>query len=1058
MDSDDDLFLSLLHDDSTLNKAGARLQPSVVQKREHSQDSNSADDNTSPSKKQKANPDDSLKGGSKINASNGDWMSKKTKSPSPTKSAPKNEQPSSSNDGKKRTTIGDYFAKKPETKSPSIKSEITKKASPAPAKVSTSSTSPPAKSDTSKKKNRQEELMSFLSDDYDTVEVDHMADVRRKKAQKSSSDEDRPLSLEELLQESDEEAVKSKLKMNKPPKEVKKETEPEDSRWKVMVPKPVVSPNSRFSFTMETMKAAPVSKIEKMDIQKTITPPKKTAQSQLSFTRTSPIGPLDNESTGSKRTFFYSSRYIPEQFTNAALVENFEDFKNSLETIGESVVLAAIYKYNTTSFRNPTDKKKEPELARASENIIGYCILASQTKRHFFLPFRESDVAEETVAVKDRLECLINFVENDLITKICYDCQNALKFLFEAKPGLLPSNFVDPKVAAWIYEPELDSYEFAEVLCHFTRTTESKTIDTNIGKLPADISNCFTLWSCLEELLKKEMLLDAFIHQEMKAAFVLSKMEIDGIAFDSVTLTKHRKNLQERIAELQSQADKMLGHPILLSSPKQVSEALFDELKLTTGDKLLKGNKGHMKKSNHSNQQHSTSEAVLTALKSHHPLPGIILEFRHCQKLLGNWVDALEKKAVPSKVQGTYPRVHTTWVHTGTATGRLASQNPNMQNLPKLPISLKGSSDGSDASSLNIRDAFCSDEGLSLVAFDYSQLEMRILAHMSKDQYLLQFFREKQDIHKLIASRWLGKPPEKVSKEEREQAKRIVYGILYGIGPSALADMLEISIKEASKFIDTFLGKFPSVQKFLSDTIATARREKSIKTLVQRRRLLPDINHHEMSKRKRSERQATNSVIQGTAADVVKLAMVEAADELLSDPRCSKTKMLLQIHDELVFEVDDENLQYVVPKLKSIMENVLSLEVELPVSASVGRRWGSLKEFVEGDHENVSKIEVGNNAAIAQRTKEKGKADSSPTPSQSAPAKKDSPAKKPPTPKKQNTPKVEKPVRVEKGAVNSASKSTKSSKKETDSFDEDLENLLFLKNHDKSRAREVIEL
>eukprot|EP01119_Soliformovum_irregulare_P019643 TRINITY_DN6268_c0_g1_i1.p1 TRINITY_DN6268_c0_g1~~TRINITY_DN6268_c0_g1_i1.p1 ORF type:complete len:322 (-),score=139.70 TRINITY_DN6268_c0_g1_i1:39-1004(-) len=289
---------------------------------------------------------------------------------------------------------------------------------------------------------------------------------------------------------------------------------------------------------------------------------------------------------------------------------------------------------------------------------------------------------------------------------------------------------------------------------------------------------------------------------------------------------------------------------------------------------------------------------------------------------------------------GSLPRIHTYWAQTNTATGRLASLNPNMQNLPKQPMNLTL---GQEEKKIVVRDAFCAKDGCVLVSFDYSQIEMRILAHMSHDPYLLQFFNEEQDIHRLIAGRWLGKKPEEVSSEERERAKRIVYGILYGMGAPSLAAILEVTLGEAATFIDTFLGKFPGVALFLEQTIKAAKEKKFIKTLFGRRRIFPDIHSKNKSLERRSERQAVNSVIQGTAADVVKLAMIEIDAIFDKDPKCKDAKLLLQIHDELVFEIPESSVDVICPIINSTMESVIQLEVAMPVRMNLGKRWGSME-------------------------------------------------------------------------------------------------------------------
>jgi DNA polymerase I-like protein with 3'-5' exonuclease and polymerase domains len=427
-----------------------------------------------------------------------------------------------------------------------------------------------------------------------------------------------------------------------------------------------------------------------------------------------------------------------------------------------------------------------------------------------------------------------------------------------------PKNVLDPSVGAWLINPELDSYEFAELLAYFMKETDKSLGSSNVSRLLPDMLSCFRLWVSIEEELDKNDLKMPF-SEEMKVAAILGRMEALGIAFDNTMLTKNRSKLERYIEELKMRAEKSIGHSVLLSSPMKVAQVIFDELGLE-----VEGTKS--KKSTATKKHQSTSESVLMKLKAKHPFPALVLEFRHCQKLLNTYIDPLDKKATLYErklrrnssasdfLMKKLPRIHTTWCHLSTATGRLSSINPNMQNLPRAPISFHFEDDEEgdrqeEEFSINIRDSFTADEGKVLVAFDYSQIEMRVLAHMSKDKYLLQFFQEGKDIHKLIASRWLGKKPEEISSTERDRAKHIVYGILYGMGPHSLSEILKVKVDEASQFIKAFLGKFPNVATFLDESVKFAKKNKFVKTLSNRRRLLPFIGDPDHSLRSRSERQ-----------------------------------------------------------------------------------------------------------------------------------------------------------------------------------------------------------
>eukprot|EP01130_Rhizamoeba_saxonica_P002431 TRINITY_DN12231_c0_g1_i1.p1 TRINITY_DN12231_c0_g1~~TRINITY_DN12231_c0_g1_i1.p1 ORF type:complete len:585 (-),score=113.90 TRINITY_DN12231_c0_g1_i1:15-1595(-) len=395
---------------------------------------------------------------------------------------------------------------------------------------------------------------------------------------------------------------------------------------------------------------------------------------------------------------------------------------------------------------------------------------------------------------------------------------------------------------------------------------------------------------------------------------ILSKMETTGIPFDFESLDQHKNIIETRMNELSIAAAVIADREVNLGSPKQVGEVIYDSLKLLTDD----GKK-------------STNEKILKNLD--HPFVDILLEHRSLKKYYTNWIvkDSLHKYA--STLDGDIiPRIRTHWRHTNTATGRLASRSPNLQCFPKNELVLKKGS-----ISVNVRDSLCSSEGNVLVAADYSQMEMRVLAHMSGDMALINFFKDENDIFYMIASRCTKKKIEDISKKERDTYKSVVYGIIYGMGPKTLSGRLKVSVEKAQGFIKSFLGGFPNVDNFIQSTVNSAKRTGEVRTLYGRRRLLNFNDEH------RASRQAVNTVIQGTAADIIKLSMIRLDRAITQNIKeCGEARLLLQIHDELVFSVPDKKLYNFIKIINHGMVETVGLCVPTTITIELGKSWGSM--------------------------------------------------------------------------------------------------------------------
>lgn len=392
---------------------------------------------------------------------------------------------------------------------------------------------------------------------------------------------------------------------------------------------------------------------------------------------------------------------------------------------------------------------------------------------------------------------------------------------------------------------------------------------------------------------------------------VLEKMELTGVKVDLAQLGEFAEELREEMNEREARIREMAEMPELnISSPRQIGELLFDKLKLDP--KAKKTARG----------SYTTDEATLTALSDKHPIIEEILEFRAVKKLLSTYIEPF-----PMFVNKQTGRVHTTFNQALTATGRLSSSNPNLQNIPIRTERGK-----------EIRKAFVAGSaGGLIVSADYSQIELRIMAHLSQDQHLIQAFRNGVDVHAATAEKIFGVPHEEVTADQRRVAKTANFGIMYGISSFGLSQRLGISRSEAKKLIDDYFNAFPAIRSFIDDTIAAARENGYVETIFGRRRYLPDINARNATVRALAERNAVNAPIQGTAADIIKLAMIGVDRKMAEEGLGSK--MVLQIHDELLFDTISSEREKLMSIVKEQMEHVTELSVPLTVECNYGKNW-----------------------------------------------------------------------------------------------------------------------
>ena len=413
----------------------------------------------------------------------------------------------------------------------------------------------------------------------------------------------------------------------------------------------------------------------------------------------------------------------------------------------------------------------------------------------------------------------------------------------------------------------------------------------------------------LEPELKKNECEDLFYDIEMPLMPVLAEMEMNGVILDTDSLKETSRALTNRMNEIEARIYELAGERFNIASPKQVGDILFEKLKIV--EKAKKTKTG----------QYVTSEEVLQQLKNKHEIVADILVHRGLKKLLGTYIDAL-----PNLINKRTGHIHTSFNQTITATGRLSSSDPNLQNIP-----IRGE-DGKE-----IRKAFVPEPGCLFFSADYSQIELRVMAHLSEDENMIKVFREGKDLHAATAANIYKKAIEDVTRDERTKSKRANFGIIYGITVFGLAERLDISRDEAKRLIDGYFETFPQVHDYMEKSKQVAREKGYVTTLFGRRRYLPDINSHNATVRGFAERNAINAPIQGTAADIIKVAMIRISNRFKKEG--IRSKMILQVHDELNFSVYPEEKEQVERIVLEEMQGAIQLKVPLIADCGFGENW-----------------------------------------------------------------------------------------------------------------------
>lgn len=534
-------------------------------------------------------------------------------------------------------------------------------------------------------------------------------------------------------------------------------------------------------------------------------------------------------------------------------------------------------------------------------------------------------VSRETEKAKKILDIFRPVYENPKILKVGQNLKYDLTVL--ANYGIhLSGPLFDTMLAHYLIQPELrhNMDYLAEIYLNYKTIHIEELIgpkgrgQKNMGDLePKDIYKyacedadvTLRLMKPLAEELRKNSLEEVFQNIEMPLMPVLARMERNGVVLDTETLKEVENDFTVRLQTLEKDIYELAGHEFTINSPRQVGEVLFGELKLS--EKVKKTKSG----------QYSTSEEVLRDLHSKHPIVQKILDYRGLKKLLSTYVEALPKLINPAT-----GHIHTSFNQAVTATGRLSSSNPNLQNIP-----VRGE-DGRE-----IRKAFIPEAGEIFFSADYSQIELRIMAHLSGDEHMIEAFNAGHDVHSATAARIFHKDIKDISKDERRKAKTANFGIIYGISAFGLAERMDVSRTEAKELIDSYFEMYPKIKEYIAKAVDTAREKGYIETEFGRRRYLPDINSRNAVVRGYAERNAVNAPIQGTAADIIKIAMIRVQQRL--DAEGCKARMMLQVHDELNFSVPTDEFDKVKRIVIEEMQGAYKMSVPLEADCGEGKNW-----------------------------------------------------------------------------------------------------------------------
>ncbi len=618
----------------------------------------------------------------------------------------------------------------------------------------------------------------------------------------------------------------------------------------------------------------------------------------------------------------------PQDDSNALIYS--EDTNDDFETVivdTPQKLTAAIKElsaFDTLAFDTETSA-----LDPMTADLVGFSLAVSPEKGYYF-PVGHS--VGEQLSLEDLKTALQPLFSNPQIAKVAHHAKFDLIVLKQAGFEISPIRF-DTMIAEWLINPDSRNLGL-KTLTWVRLGVEMTQIEELIGKgknqlsmadLPiarvapyaaADAVMTLRLMPILKADLKErnaEKLMDDL---EMKLVPILVQMEENGVLLNEPFFTTFNKELSEMIFALEEDIYRLAGIRFNINSTQQLSDVLFKKLAMDPPDPSRKTKSGH----------YSTGAEILELLRDKHEIVANILDYREYAKLKSTYVEAL-----PAQINPKTKRVHTSFNQVGTVTGRIASQNPNLQNIPiRTELGQR------------VRQGFIAAPGWKLLSVDYSQVELRIVAHIAQDQAMIEAFRQGQDIHATTASAITGTPLNEVTPNQRRNAKAVNFGLIYGMSAFGLTRGTDLTLAEAENFIKAYFREFPGVKAWLDMTRLNATKYGYVETLLGRRRYFPNLAKGSNPQlRQREEREAINAPIQGTAADIVKLAMIALPGALREAGL--NARMLLQVHDELIFEVPEEELEKTVPIIKSVMESAMTLDVPLVCDARAGDNWGELK-------------------------------------------------------------------------------------------------------------------
>jgi len=591
----------------------------------------------------------------------------------------------------------------------------------------------------------------------------------------------------------------------------------------------------------------------------------------------------------------------------ATLLDNEKDLNKVLSTLNEDTIVA--FDTETTGLEYDKDK------------LVGFSFCFDD-KEAYYVPFAHFYLGVGNQVSLDAAKSAMRKIFNSKVVghNIKFDLHFVSRFLEEDTLKV----YSDSIILAWLVNPEsgLSMDKLADKLLDHTMVAFKDTVkkgetfadvdlDSACGYAAEDAFITLKLFYLLNEKLELQSashLIEESRHVEIPFITTLLEMEKDGIKVDSAFLEKFLVEVKDKLENLTKNIHELAESEFNINSTKQLGVILFEHLGLPVGKKTKTG--------------YSTNEAVLSSLKDKHEIVPMLLEYREIYKLYSTYIEPLLKLAKEDKKS----RIHTSFVQTGTATGRLSSKNPNLQNIPaRSELGLK------------IREAFVAEDGKKLIGIDYSQIELRLLAHFSQDSILLDAFRSDKDIHMQTAIALFG-DDEAASK--RSVAKTVNFGLLYGMGQKKLSDTLGITTKEAKGIIERYFESFPTVKTYFRSIVDSSKEFGYVETLLKRRRYFDYENATPMFKAA-YERESVNSLFQGSASDLIKLSMNEIA-KVIKDEKLD-AKMLLQIHDELIFEVNESQAESLGNRFKEIMESIYELNIPLKASMNIGDNWGELK-------------------------------------------------------------------------------------------------------------------